>query len=318
MQSLTPADPRARIRASGGVTECVKTPKVAVVVLTYNGKAVAERCLRSVFNSSYANMHVIVVDNASSDGSLAFLCSEFPLARGIANEKNLGVAAGRNRGFKEAARLGVDYILSLDNDTRIDKELITELVRMCESDPSIGIVGPKSYMDDGSDRIQCAGGKITYTQNVCSERGRGSRERGQYEKIEEVDYFPGFGFMARREVFEHLNFLDETFSGYGHEDTDFCMRARLLGYRVVYVPRAKLWHRGSATIGQYTPRKKYLEAVNSVYFVRKYASRQDRLKYAFFALSGLIYAMVAQSTKGNLPAVIAKARGLRDGLRKMR
>ena len=164
--------------------------------------------------------------------------------------------------------------------------------------------------------MQCAGGKITYTQNVCSERGRGEIDRGQYRRIEDVDYFPGFGFMARREVFEKLNFLDENFYGYGHEDTDFCLRAARLGYRVVYVPNAILWHRGSATIGDYSPRKKYLEAVNSVYFVRKYAGRKQRIKYAFFAVFGLVYALTLQSLRGNPLAVLAKAQGLWDGFRK--
>jgi GT2 family glycosyltransferase len=234
----------------------------------------------------------------------------------VANAENLGVAGGRNRGFIEAVRLGADYILSLDNDTRIDPQLIGHLVKACDADPLIGIVGPKSYMDDGSERLQCAGGKITYTQNVCSERGRGKSDRGQYDRIEDVDYFPGFGFMAKREVFERVNFLDEAFFGYGHEDTDFCVRARRLGYRVVFVPQAKLWHRGSATIGRYTPRKKYLEAVNSVYFVRKYGGRRERCKYAFFAAAGLIFAMILHAFKGNPAAVFAKARGLLDGLRK--
>jgi hypothetical protein len=171
-------------------------------------------------------------------------------------------------------------------------------------------------MDDASGRMQCAGGTITYTQNVCSERGRGQTDRGQYSRIEDVDYFPGFGFMARREVFEKLNFLDECFYGYGHEDTDFCVRATRLGYRVVYVPDAVMWHRGSATIGDYSPRKKYLEAVNSVYFVRKYGTAKDFIKYAFFAGFGLLYALFIQSFRGNGRAVFAKARGVWDGLRK--
>jgi GT2 family glycosyltransferase len=234
----------------------------------------------------------------------------------VAQAENLGVAGGRNSGFREAVSRGNDYILSLDNDAYIDPSLIEELVAVAQSDPRIGVLGPKTYSDDGSGRIQCAGGRITYTQNVCSERGAGERDRGQYDKIEDVDYFPGCGFMARQEVFEKLNFVDESFHGYGHEDTDFCFRAAQLGYRVVYVPKALMWHRGSSTIGDYSPRKKYLEAINSVYFVRKYGTASNRLKYAFFAGLGLVYALVIQSPRGNHNAVLAKARGIWDGLRK--
>ena len=122
--------------------------------------------------------------------------------------------------------------------------------------------------------------------------------------------------MARTEVLERLDFLDETFYGYGHEDTDFCWRARRFGYRVVYVPRAVMWHQGSTTIGSYSPRKKYLEGVNSAYFVRKYGTPMDRMKYAFFASFGLIYALVVRSFRGEHKAVFAKARGIWDGLRK--
>jgi GT2 family glycosyltransferase len=297
-------------------TKMPAPPKVGIVILNHNGRLLAERCVRSVVESSYPNKDVILVDNGSTDSTVGHLRMLFPDLLIVENTENLGIAGGRNRGFREAIRRGNDYVLSLDNDARIDGQLIEELVRVVESDPRIGVVGPKTYSDDGSGAIQCTGGKITYTQNVCSQRGLGETDRGQYDKIEDVDYFPGFGFMARREVFERLNFLDESFYGYGHEDTDFCLRAGQLGYRVVYVPKAIMWHRGSATIGGYSPRKKYLEAVNSVYFVRKYGNSQDRLKYAFFAGCGLIYALVVQLPRGNQKAVFAKAHGMWDGLRK--
>jgi GT2 family glycosyltransferase len=293
-----------------------KLPKVGVVILNHNGKALSERCLRSVMESPYPNKEIILVDNASTDGSVEYLRNSFPHVLILENSENLGVAGGRNRGFREAVRLGNDYILSLDNDARIDRRLIEELVEVAESDARIGVVGPKTYSDDGSGTIQCAGGTITYTQNVCAERGLGKTDRGQYDRIEDMDYFPGFGFMARREVFERLKFLDETFYGYGHEDTDFCLRAAQSGFRVVYVPKAVMWHQGSATIGGYSPRKKYLEAVNSVYFVRKYGTLRNCISYAFFAGFGLLYALVVQSLRGNHKSVFAKARGIWDGLHK--
>ena len=156
-----------------------------------------------------------------------------------------------------------------------------------------------------------------YAKRLCA-AGLGEKSiAANMRRLQDVDYFPGFGFMARREVFEKLNFLDESFYGYGHEDTDFCLRAAQLGYRVVYVPKAVMWHRGSATIGDYSPRKKYLEAVNSVYFVRKYGKLTIACKYAFFAGFGLIYAprgaiIPWQPCRLFLP----KARGIWDGLRK--
>jgi GT2 family glycosyltransferase len=316
VQPIYPDDQVIPTKNQDAGSERANLPRVGVVILNYNGRLLAEQCIRSVMNSLYANKEIIAVDNASRDGSLEYLHAHFPEMIIVKNSENLGIAAGRNRGFREAVCRGNDYVLSLDNDARIDNRLIGELVRAAESNPQIGVVGPKTYMDDDSGTLQCAGGSITYTQNVCAQRGLGESDHGQYDTMQDVDYFPGFGFMARREVFERLNFIDENFYGYGHEDTDFCLRARQLGYHVVYVPKAIMWHRGSATIGGYSPQKKYLEAVNSAYFVRKYGTPTNRMKYECFAGLGLIYALAVQSLRGNHRAVFAKARGIWDGLRK--
>ncbi len=291
-------------------------PRVAVVILNHNGKRLAERCLQSVFASTYPHKDVILVDNASTDDSVAYLHTRFPDLHSVRNTENLGVTGGRNQGFREAIQRGTDYVLSLDNDAYIDAHFIHAILQVAQCEARIGVLGPKAYDADAPHLIQCAGGRITYTQNVCTQRGMGEVDRGQYDTIQDVDYFPGFGFMARRDVLEQLDFLDEHFYGYGHEDTDFCLRARQLGYRVVYVPEARMWHQGSATIGSYSPRKKYLEAVNSVYFVRKYGRPRDRMKYACIASAGLLYAFIQQSMRGNAKAVWAKARGMCDGLRK--
>ena len=291
-------------------------PTVGIVVLNHNGKALTEVCLQSLLASPNPNKTIFVVDNASSDGSVEYLRSRFPQVTILENQENLGVTGGRNRGFRAACQQGIDYILSLDNDARIDPQAIDELIKVATTDPQIGILGPKTYHDDGSKLLQCAGGRIAYTENVTAERGTDEPDYGQYDQIEEVDYFPGCAFMARREVLERLNFLDESFYGYGHEDTDFCTRAARLGYRIVYVPKAIMWHGGSSTIGSYSPRKKYLEAVNSMYYVRKYGNVNQRLKYFLYAIVGLIPAFLLQARYGNQKAVLAKARGLWDGWRK--
>lgn len=293
-----------------------KNPSVGVVILNYNGKYLTETCVRSVLASSYPLTTLFVVDNASTDGSVEHICKLFPDVQMVENSENLGCAGGRNIAYQKAFQQGYKYILSLDNDTRIKSSMIEELVAVAESDPRIGVLGPKVYADDDSQTIQCAGGRITYTQNVCSERGAGEIDRGQYDRIEDVDYVSGSGGMIRCEVFGRANFLDENFYLYAHEDTDFCMRVRQAGYRIVYVPEAVMWHKGGATIGGYSPRKKYVEAVNSAYFVRKYGTSIQQVKYIFFAGFGLIYALIVQSLRGNHQAVFAKARGIWDGLLK--
>jgi len=292
----------------------VRRPSVGVVVLNHNGRLLAERCLQSVVRAGYPAVELILVDNNSTDGSVAYLTERFPAATVLSSPVNLGVTGGRNLGFREAMRRGHDYILSLDSDARVDVSLIEELIAVAEADPRIGVLGPKTYNDDDSRTIQCVGGRILWTENVTRERGAGEPDRGQYDTLTDIDYIPGFAFMARGDVFVQLDALDETFEGYGHEDTDFCLRAKQLGYRIVYVPRAVVWHKGSATIGGYSARRKYLEAVNSVLLVRRYGSAAQRLKYAVYAGFGLIYALGVQAPRGNAKAVGAKARGLWRGL----
>ena len=294
----------------------VRRPSVGVVVLNHNGRLLAERCLQSVVRAGYPTLDLIAVDNNSTDGSVAYLTERFPGATILSSPVNLGVTGGRNLGFHEAMRRGHDYILSLDSDARIDVSTIEELVAVAEADPRVGILGPKTYNDDETRTIQCVGGRILWTENVTRERGAGEPDRGQYDALTDIDYIPGFAFMARGDVFAQLDALDETFEGYGHEDTDFCLRAKQLGYRIMYVPRAVVWHKGSATIGGYSARRKYLEAVNSVLLVRRYGTAVQRLKYAVYAGLGLFYALAVQTPRGNAGSVWAKARGLWRGLRK--
>ena len=291
-------------------------PTVGIVILNHNGKTLTETCLRSILASPYPHKSIFVVDNASTDDSVSYLRSHHPKITLIENPQNLGVTGGRNSGFKAAVKQGVDYILSLDNDARIDAKAIDELIAVANTNPRIGILGPKTYHDDGSGLLQCTGGKITYKQNVTAERGTNECDRGQYDNIEDVDYFPGCAFIARRQVFEALNFLDENFQGYGHEDTDFCTRAAHIGYRIIYVPKAVIWHGGSSTIGSYSPRKKYLEAINSMYYVRKYGNPLQKAKYFLYAVIGLIPALIVQTRYNNQEAVLAKAKGLWHGLKK--
>jgi hypothetical protein len=291
-------------------------PTVGVVVLNHNGKDLSEVCVRSLLASSYPNLTIFVVDNASTDGSVDYLRSLFPQVIILKNQENLGVTGGRNRGFRAVCQQGLDYVLSLDNDVRIESQAIEALIEVAIADPQIGILGPKTYQDDGSGLLQCVGGVIAYTENVTIERGANQPDLGQYDRIEDVDYFPGCTFMARRQVMERLNFLDESFYGYGHEDTDFCTRATRLGYRLVYVPTAVMWHGGSSTIGSYSPQKKYLEAVNSIYYVRKYGNTNQKLKYFLYAVLGLVPAYLLQARYGNQKAVLAKARGLWAGSKK--
>jgi len=137
-------------------------PRVAIVVLNWNGREVLEDCVRSIYALSYAPLEVVVVDNGSMDGSAEMVQNTFGDCILIQNEKNLGFAKGNNQGIEVALERGNDYVMTLNNDTLLDLESLSLLVQRAESDPRIAAVSPKIYFADPSDHLWFAGGTFSY------------------------------------------------------------------------------------------------------------------------------------------------------------
>ena len=233
----------------------MRTPKISIVILTYNQHEYTRECLLSLQEINYSNYEIIVVDNASEDGSVQKLTKEFPNIGVIRNSRNLGVSGGRNAGVRLAIKKGTDYVMFLDNDTVVDPDAIGELVLVAESDTEIGGVSPKVYYHNS--RIICSTiGIVPSLIFRPRTRGGGETDSGQYDEIVEGDWLSGCAGLFKREVFEKVGYLDETFSPYGAEDTDWGIRVRNAGYRLVYTPSAKVWHNESSKSTE-DPRKNY-------------------------------------------------------------
>lgn len=224
------------------------SPLVFVIVLTWNGRQDTLECLSSLKEVVYPNYRVLVVDNASVDRTAEQVRSQFPNVELIVNKENFRFAGGNNIGIEYALSKDADYILLLNNDTIVDPKFINALVTTAESDSRIGMAGPKMYYYTDPNRIWYAGGKIEWWKGWLSHTGVRELDNSQYKQTKETDFISGCCILVRREVVEKVGMLDTTYYIYG-EDVDWCIRACRAGYRLMFEPKAKIWHKLSVSTG---------------------------------------------------------------------
>jgi GT2 family glycosyltransferase len=289
--------------------------KVSVVILNWNAMDVLRDCLESL-NLSVQPLHeIIVVDNGSTDGSDKMVKEDFKAVTLIKNKSNFGAPKGRNVGIKWAIQDEIDYVYTLDNDLIIEAETIYRLVKLLDEDRTIGCAGSIIYHYDKPDIIFNAGNYVNYTQNLVRSRGLNQKDVGQFEERTEVDYVGTGAMLTRKSIYESVGLLDPVYIGYGYEDTDFGLRVNRAGHKVVCFTKSKVWHRPFTGVGRYSFKKKYLEARNSIIFMRRYGNLKNWVKFIFYVTLGLFYASIREGIRGNIMGVIGKAKGLFDGIK---
>lgn len=217
-------------------------PLIITVILNTNRRDDTLACLDSLASSTYANHRVIVLDNASSDGSVSAIRESFPAVEVIQLRENLGYAGNNNVGIQAALDRQADWVFVLNEDTIVAPECLTELITIGEADPRIGFVGPMVYHHNEPDVIQSAGGAMDRRLNTWH-IGQNETDRGQFGAPHDVEWISGCAILARRTMIEQIGALDERFFYYW-EEVEWCLRARRHGWRLVHVPAARLWHKG--------------------------------------------------------------------------
>lgn len=289
----------------------MRDSSILVVIVNWNLKQETVACLESLENTGYP-CDVVVVDNGSEDNSAEEIASRFPLVRVLALSRNLGFAAACNLGLKQGLSERTHYVLLLNNDTTVDGQLLVELVRAAESHPDAGILGPIVYNACEPDRLWHAGARrrrwVLAAVNLAQEQV----DEGQFDRIREVDYVFGCGMFVRRQVLEAIGTLDPRFFLY-LEDMDYCLRAQAAGYRLLCVPGAKIWHRGSASTASDPALRKYHLVRSTWLFLRKHAVRL--WVPAAVVFWGLVFlrAVIVDMLQGDLTGLRARLRGLLDG-----
>ena len=218
------------------------TPLVVSVILNTSRRDDTLECLASLARGTYRHHRTIVLDNASTDGSIQAIRSTFPDTEIIELTSNLGYAGNNNVGISAALARGADWVLVLNEDTVLAPDCLAELIRAGESDPGIGILGPMVYHYDEPRVIQSAGGRLGPWWNSFH-IAQNTTDEGQFRAPHAVDWISGCAILVRRSVIEEIGMIDPRYF-YFWEETEWCLRATRAGWRVVHVPQGKLWHKG--------------------------------------------------------------------------
>lgn len=263
-----------------------------IVILNYNRGDLLRNCLRSVFaGETKHELGVWVVDNASADDSVAIVRAEFPQARLIVNERNTGFAAGNNLALRQILASGVNaardshYLMLLNNDTVVEPDALDLLVDYLETHSTVGMVGPKVLLLDGSLDLACRRSFPTPTVSFYRMTGLSklfprSPRFGRYNMTyldpdveTEVDTVVGAAMVVRAEVVREVGLLDEQFFMYG-EDVDWCYRIKSYGWRIVYYPRAVIHHhKRAASSRRAIPSIRAFYAAMRIFHRKHYAQR---------------------------------------------
>jgi GT2 family glycosyltransferase len=201
----------------------------------------------------------------------------------IENKENLGFAEGNNVGIRFALKNAADFILILNNDTLVDKNLIEKLLEIAKKDPKAGILGPKIYFAPGFEFhknrykeedlgrvIWYSGGIIDWHNVLGIHRGVDEVDQAQYDQICETDFVSGCAMFIKRAVFERFGFFDKRYFAY-FEDADFCLRTKRAGFKLMFVPQAILWHKVAKSSAIGSSLQDYYITRNRLLFGTSYA-----------------------------------------------
>lgn len=251
----------------------MNSPKVFIIILNWNGLVDTLNCLSSLQKLDYKNYEVIVVDNGSVDGSPEKISEQFPGLQLIKNKENLGFCEGNNIGIRNALQKDADYIFLLNNDTEIEKNVLSNLVSAMENNLNIGIIGAKIMSYNEPEKVQLVGGDVNL------KTGKISPFPLKVHKISneliETDWVSGCAFFIRSNVIKEIGYLDTKYFAY-REEVDYCVRAKNIGYKIASCNVAKVYHNRNKS---YSLRELYFKSRNVPYFMIKHAQKRDLITF---------------------------------------
>ncbi|NNE36488.1 MAG: glycosyltransferase family 2 protein [Rhodothermales bacterium] len=247
-------------------------PRVSVIIVSWDGLALLQKCLPSVLATEYDNFEIVVVDNGSVDGSVEWLTQQDVTL--LPQESNLGFCGGNNVGI---AKTSSDFVVLLNNDVEVAADWLSELVAQASTEPTIAAVQPKILDYSDRTRFEYAGAAGGHLDSVGYPFASGrlfdtiETDEGQYDEPMPIFWASGAALLLRRSALTEVGLLDERL--FMHmEEIDLCWRLWQAGYSVRLAPKSRVYHIGGASLAQGSPKKMYYNFRNSLLLLYKHTS----------------------------------------------
>ena len=251
--------------------------KVFVVILSWNSRDDLMDCLAHLKVTNYPNYVIVIVDNGSTDDSVAKVKEIYPDCIIIENAENVGFVGGCNIGMQYAMSNGADFVWLLNDDALVTAETLSKLVSFAESNPKVGMVSPVIFTHRESEKIQFCGAFVDF-QSCCIVGTSDLKSIEQWQKdLKENLFLWGTALLIKRAVMNRIGLLDERFFAY-FEDTDYCLRANAAGYIQRVVIDARIYHKNTTNQIERPPHYHYLYNRNMYLFFKKYDEEISQLK----------------------------------------
>ncbi|WP_040726077.1 glycosyltransferase family 2 protein [Thiomicrorhabdus sp. Kp2] len=284
-------------------------PKIGLVTVLYNGKEVLPEFFESLAKQTYKNYVLYVIDNSPNDEALdlaKILAKKYAIpTEFIKNNANLGVAKGNNQGIELSLAASFSFVLLLNNDIDFEGNVIENMVRYAV-EHNENIVVPKIYYA-GTNKIWMAGGDFSMLRGTMVHRGDQEEDIGQYNKIGYVSYAPTCFMLINSTLFSDVGMMDEKYFVY-YDDSDWIWRAKILGYKVLYLPEVTVNHQVSfSTGGSENDFTLFYGNRNRLYFILKHFNYKFFIPLMFYLLSRVFkYFSLSKKKKGILLKAIKK------------
>jgi len=294
-------------------------PRVSIVIVSWNALPLLQQCLPSVVATDYPDLEIVLADNASTDGSAAWVEATFPSVKVVRHPENWLFCRGNNEAIPHTTG---DYVCLLNNDVEVPPDWLTPLVETMEAESDVAAVQPKLLQFDDRTRFEYAGASGGFLDRYAYPFTRGrifdtlERDEGQYDDARDVFWATGAALLLRRAALDEVGLLDERFVMH-MEEIDLCWRLWRAGWRVCVEPRSSVYHIGGGSLPQGNPRKTYYNFRNSFLLLWKHLPRRHfrRVVVGRYALDTAAAARALAS--GNLAEVDAIRRAHFD-FRKLR
>ncbi|MDN3669269.1 glycosyltransferase family 2 protein [Echinicola jeungdonensis] len=290
---------------------------VAIIILNWNGYDFTRACLKSLEEVTFKEFEIILVDNASIDGSLDKIKNEFEDITILKNKKNLGFTGGNNVAIQYALQKGFDYVMLLNNDTLVEKRFLEPLYQTLEKDSQLGAVQPLMYFLNEREKLWNGGGRF----NSWTGASISIKQAPNYQFPYYTDWITGCCIMVRTEVIRKVGVLNDRYFAY-FEDVDWSLRMRKAGFSLQVVPGSIIYHEAAGSSktkkkgkeGFLNPKAHYLNARNQLFQIRNHLGFPHIL-FAWPFQLGKLFAYGAYFILRNRPKKLkAIFRGIRDGI----